>query len=115
MNNNLSRRSFIELGCKIGAWALITSLAGCSGGQVLFSPNSKFLALPPSKNGGSTVLGIYESRNMREICEETIPKVSDMKWLSRGDSIFVKVACNSSNDHPAVTCPQAIEGIVGFL
>lgn len=49
-------------------------------------------SLPLSKNKGPTVLGKYQTKNMREIFEETIPKVSDMKWLSRRDSIFFKAA-----------------------
>lgn len=52
---------------------------------------------------------------MRAICEYMIPEITDMSWLKRGDSVFVKVACNSHRPHPAVTDPSAVEALVGFL
>lgn len=61
------------------------------------------------------VLGMYSSRNLRDICERAIPEISDMRWLKPGDSVFVKVACNSPRPHPAVTDPNAVEALVGFL
>ena len=61
------------------------------------------------------VLGMYASRDMRDICERAIPAISDMGWLGRGDSVFVKVACNSPRRHPAVTDPNAVKALVGFL
>jgi uncharacterized protein (DUF362 family) len=36
-------------------------------------------------------------------------------WLSAGDSVFVKVACNSANMHPATTSPDAVRSIVRAL
>ena len=111
----LNRRQFIEVGCKLGAGALLASVTGCSGDQVISTPNEDFLKIPPAKENGKVVLGIYQSRDMRKICEETVAAVSDMKWLSRGDSVFVKIACNSPNRHPSVTSPEAIEAMVGFL
>jgi len=58
---------------------------------------------------------MYEQRNMYGVCEDVIPEVTDMKWLGRGDSVLIKVACNSGYPHPAVTAPGAVEAIVGFL
>ncbi len=61
------------------------------------------------------ILGTYKRREMREVCEEVISEITDMSWLSKGDSVFVKVACNSPRPHPAVTDPEAVEAVVGFL
>jgi len=50
-----------------------------------------------------------------DVCEAVIPSVDDLSWLKPGDSVFVKVACNSPNPHPAVTWPHAVSGLVVFL
>ena len=52
---------------------------------------------------------------MRAVCEHAIPKITDMEWLGRGDSVFIKVASNSPQRHPAVTDPNAVEALVGFI
>ena len=36
-------------------------------------------------------------------------------WLSRGDSVLVKLACNSGNAHPAVTSPRAVVAVCRAL
>lgn len=63
----------------------------------------------------SVVLGMYDHKDMRAICESVVPQITDMTWLKPGDSVFIKVACNSGNKHPAVTSPDAVEAMVGFL
>lgn len=115
MKKELSRRRFIELGCKAGAGALITSMAGCFPTQINTVPNEKFLDLPVSGEGGTAAFGMVETDDLQRVCEELIPKISNLSWLSQGDSVFIKVACNSGNDHPAVTNPKAISAMVKFL
>ena len=39
----------------------------------------------------------------------------DLSWLSAGDSVFVKLACNSPFVHPATTAPSAVRGVVAAL
>ncbi len=39
----------------------------------------------------------------------------DLNWLVPGDSVFVKLASNSGNVHPATTAPAAVRGLVGAL
>ncbi|WP_457553820.1 DUF362 domain-containing protein, partial [Desulfobacula sp.] len=53
--------------------------------------------------------------SLNDVCEKLIPEISDLSWLSPGDSVFIKIACNSKNDHPAVTNPKAVHAIVTFL
>lgn len=38
-----------------------------------------------------------------------------LDWLTPGDSVFVKLACNSGNLHPAVTSPDAVRATVRAL
>src|SRR4029453_9490438 len=39
----------------------------------------------------------------------------DLAWLSRGDSVFIKVAANSGNPYPATTDPIAVRAMVELL
>lgn len=79
------------------------------------SPNRAYLDVPVEPSGGRVALSAFESRDMRAVAEHVVERVSDLRWLSRGDSVFVKVACNSPYDHPAVTSPEAVEAMVGLL
>jgi uncharacterized protein (DUF362 family) len=40
---------------------------------------------------------------------------SDFAWLSRGDTVLVKPACNSPHVYPATTDPVALRAVVGLL
>ena len=115
MNKKLSRRRFIELGCLAGASALVSSISGCFSGQFNTVPNQKFLDVEVSDKINTAGLGIFDKDHLSGVCEKLIPKISDLSWLSEGDSVFIKIACNSNNDHPAVTNPDAILALVTFL
>ena len=41
--------------------------------------------------------------------------VDDLAWLSRGDTVFIKVASNSGNPYPATTDPIAVRAMVELL
>lgn len=40
---------------------------------------------------------------------------TDMGWLSRGDTVLIKPACNSGNRYPATTDPIALRAMIGLL
>jgi uncharacterized protein (DUF362 family) len=46
---------------------------------------------------------------------EAMLSVTDFNWLREGDTVFVKVACNSNYKAPAVTSPAVLEGVVSLL
>jgi len=46
---------------------------------------------------------------------EAMLGATDLSWLREGDSVFVKIACNSNLAAPAVTSPAVLEGVVGLL
>ena len=77
-------------------------------------PNQEYLKLP-NKSGEEVVFGLYKEKDMNLVLPRAMSRLMDMKWLNPGDSIFIKVACNSGYDHPAVTDPAAIEAMVAFL
>ncbi len=41
--------------------------------------------------------------------------VTDFGWLSRGDTVLIKPACNSGNVYPATTDPVAVHAMIGLL
>ena len=40
---------------------------------------------------------------------------TDFAWLSRGDTVLLKPACNSGNVYPATTDPLAVRAMIGLL
>ena len=47
---------------------------------------------------------------VRQVCAEL-----DWSWLGPGDSVFVKVSCNSDKPHPSVTSPAAVTAVCAEL
>jgi uncharacterized protein (DUF362 family) len=41
--------------------------------------------------------------------------LDDLRWLSRGDTVLIKVASNSGNEYPATTDPVAVRAMVELL
>ncbi len=110
--NKYTRRQTLSL---LGQASLAAGLgAGCAG-PLRQDPNPRYLALPPAARPGQVLLGMYRGYRHRQILEELLPQVSDLGWLSRGDAVLVKIACNSGNIHPAVTSPGAVAAVVGLL
>ncbi len=95
MSHRFTRRGFIWQGAAGAAGA---ALAGC-GGPLRTTPNERYLKLP-ARRSGEVALGMYKHRRWRQACEQAVAAVDDLSWLSRGDSVFVKVACNSDQVHP---------------
>lgn len=69
--------------------------------------------LEMTNNG--TYLGIYNKKNASTEIEKDLISKLGLEWLSKGDSVFLKVSSNSGNPHPAVTLPKAIDIIVKIL
>lgn len=108
-----TRRGMLEASLALGAASLASS-TGCAG-PMRSTPHAGYVQSPVTSEGGLVAYSASETRDARALCEHLVPKVSDMSWLSRGDSVFVKVACNSPYRHPAVTSPHAVAALVGFL
>ena len=89
-----TRRRLLEGACALGSGAILAA-TGCSTGPIRAAPDPAFLKVPPAAQPGKVVLGMLSSPEMRGLCDTIVPAVSDLRWLSRGDSVFVKIACNS--------------------
>jgi uncharacterized protein (DUF362 family) len=71
--------------------------------------------MPHSDQPGQVALVWEEAGRWERACASALHAITDFTWLSRGDSVFIKVACNSGNKHPATTAPAAIRALVKVL
>jgi uncharacterized protein (DUF362 family) len=88
--------------------ASLFSAGGCSGVPI---------SLAPVRGEDRVTLGLFPSSSL-QTPEDAIHQVlegMDLSWLRAGDSVFVKVACNSGNRHPAVTSPVAVRAMCQAL
>ena len=104
----------LEMTAGLGVGSLIGANAACAG-PMRTTPHRGYLSSPVTPEGGLVAFSAFESRDHRAVCEHVVSQVSGLDWLSRGDSVFVKVACNSPHHHPAVTSPLAVSALVGLL
>lgn len=94
---------------------MVASATGCVPKQFNTVPNQKFLDIATSGKESIVSMGMVDTPDLAGACDDFIKAITDMSWLKPGDSVFVKVACNSGNDHPAVTNPNAVSAIVSYL
>ncbi len=73
--------------------------------------------ISPPAGGSDVIFARYDSQQAAtaDAAVRLVLSEMDFSWLSAGDSVFIKVACNSGNPHPAVTSPQAVSGMVAEL
>lgn len=66
---------------------------------------------------GEVLLGLYPSAThaTAEAAVAAALGSLDFSWLGRGDSVLLKVAANSGNEHPATTHPAAVRALVAEL
>ncbi|MDJ0853052.1 MAG: DUF362 domain-containing protein [Myxococcota bacterium] len=58
--------------------------------------------------------GAGEEETSRAVREAALA-VTDFGWLSRGDTVLIKPACNSGNVYPATTDPVALRAMIALL
>lgn len=123
---NLSRRRFLKTGGLAASGLLLGCGSGKKGsatdvGQADSGPDFVSDADNADSGGGiapgTVVLGLYPAldgvaarNSVRQVCTAL-----DWAWLSPGDSVFLKLSCNSPNAHPAVTSPNVVAAIVAEL
>jgi len=52
---------------------------------------------------------------LRSAVRDAAEAVTDFSWLSRGDPVFIKPACNSGKPYPATTSPVAVAAMIELL
>jgi len=115
VSHAISRRDVLKRGATIASAAL---LPGCmQAARVNLAGGHPASAPSHDESPDAVVLGLFPRDGdlspqmaVREVCRQL-----DWSWLRRGDSVFVKLSCNSSHPHPAVTSPNAVRAVVAEL
>jgi len=106
----LSRRRL--LGAAVGAGG-VGLLGGCAG-RIARGHNQPYLDLRPAP-AGRVVLAEDPVATPRALMRDAVASVTDLSWLRKGDSVFIKVACNSPYTHPSVTYPPSVVAMAELL
>lgn len=87
------------------------------GGALSSSCASVPVATVDARASDLVALGHFPSASLSapEDAIQNVLDAVDMAWLTPGDSVFVKLACNSGNVHPATTSPVAVRAMVRAL
>jgi len=114
-HGGVTRREFIKRGVGLAAAGCLWQGCGAPVGVVRLAdedplPNDPFQASPDGVIVGLGSAQTDPVETMRTVCAHL-----DWSWLTPGDRVFVKIACNSSFLHPAVTSPNAVRAIVAEL
>jgi len=91
---------------------------GCARNEGRTRPHPPLRALtPPAAPDESpkVALGHSSPDDPLQALRDLLPLVDDLAWLRPGDRVFVKLACNSGKEHPMVTWPGAVTGMVALL
>ncbi len=112
--HKLSRRRLMAHAAKLGGGLFGLAALRCAG-PVRTAPNPAYLHTPPAAEPGHAFLGWYPEGEMDRLVERVVAAITDLGWLGSGDSVFIKVACNSASEHPAVTSPRAVSAMVRFF
>jgi uncharacterized protein (DUF362 family) len=107
-SRGLNRRKFLE----------ILSLVSAAG----FLPFKRTWAKTASQNSGPrarvALAGIVKGANddvVADAVRYAAKAATDFSWLSKGDTVLIKIALNSGNPYPATTDPVGIKTIVELL
>ncbi len=99
-----------QKGYPVGVPSPTSGPSVAAGGRSVLTPEEAHLSAP-------VFLGVYAKAgdlNPQEAVEQ-VCKWLDWTWLKPGDSVFVKLACNSHMAHPAATSPHAVRAVVSEL
>jgi len=114
LDPSLTRRGFGRLAAA-GAAALAMPMRANATEQVL-GPEGLHPAGGPSVPVAlAGVPRSSEEAATERAVRETVQAITDFAWLSPGDSVLIKVSCNSGNVYPATTDPVALRAMIGLL
>ncbi|MFH1532225.1 MAG: DUF362 domain-containing protein [Pseudomonadota bacterium] len=116
----LSRRRFLHTAAALTAAGVLLPRCsgdpGAEGPDVALGPD----APPeigantwPARNPDAVLLGLYPTDQVPSAVEAVRLACGslDWSWLTPGDSVFVKLSCNSGSAHPAATSPAAVRAV----
>lgn len=115
-SHELTRRGFIG----VALTPLVLKLSACSStpptGGTGGSSGSGGTGGSPGTDpitAGAVLLGLYDGDGANALRQAV--KRLDFSWLRPGDSVLIKVACNSQYTHPTTTSPRGVSAFVAEL
>ncbi|MBT3311932.1 MAG: DUF362 domain-containing protein [Desulfobacterales bacterium] len=113
--HKISRRDFIGYSTGIACTALLPTLTP----NLLAAAEKKAADLPvlkgykPGVSSGWIPKGDHEKSY--DLVKKVIEASTDFSWLSKGDSVFIKLALNSGFEFPATTDPWMLDATIKIL
>lgn len=114
LDASLTRRTFGALLAASGAAMALP--AGSQATTARLGPEG--LRLAPGARLPVGIAGVprgSEESATEDAVREAVRAVTDLSWLGRGDSVLIKVSCNSGNVYPATTDPAALRAMIRLL
>lgn len=111
----LSRRHF---GLAAAGGLASLALPGCAHSASAAKPAASELAYAPGLAPIVAVAGVPRGAAAGETeraVRAAAQAATDFAWLSPGDTVLIKPACNSPNAYPATTDPVALRAMIGLL
>lgn len=109
----LSRRRFA--GLSAAGLALLT----LPGSTATAAPHADLEPLPVDAEPATVFLAGVPKGSSDEVVEVAVRRAAeattDFSWLSRGDTVLIKVVCNSGNVYPFTTDPVALSAMIALL
>ncbi len=112
--NQWSRREFLKF---TGAAACTTVLPGCA--HTMKTTEAEFAVMPFAETWAPHVASAWIPNGAHgdayDVFKKTIEASTDFSWLSKGDSVLIKLALNSGNPFPATSDPWALAFMIRLL
>ncbi len=112
--NQWSRRDFLKF---TGAAACTAVLPACA--HNMKTTEAELGTMPVAKAWTPHVASAWVPRGEHagayDIFKKTIEASSDFSWLSKGDSVLIKLSLNSGNSFPATSDPWALAFMIRLL
>ena len=112
--NKWSRRDFLKI---TGATACAAVLPACA--HSMKASEAEVKSMPVAENWTPHVAGAWipkgEHAGAYDIFKKTIEASTDFSWLSKGDSVLIKLSLNSAMPYPATSDPWALAFMIRIL
>ena len=105
------RRRFLKT---MGLLLMQFSLLRSSGRSKVLRPRPQFSDVSERVTLKALALGASDDEVIAAV-RDVAEAATDFSWLSRGDTVFMKLASNSAKRYPATTSPLSIRAMVGIL
>jgi uncharacterized protein (DUF362 family) len=110
----VSRRTLLKMG-GVAAWALMGP--GCAHQMKNRELDLSKMAASPSfrPHGTAAFVKKGETGTAYALFKKTLEAATDFSWLTRGDSVLIKIALNSAHTFPATSDPWALNAMISIL